>query len=185
MFADNTLTPKEAVRVCALGTVAGAPMRYSDLAGSVRHFCSRVMGPSLDLMGMSIEMLRYEGLVESIDGQGMEDDAMLSITEAGRRELRSLLTARLRPFSDFSKLLVTLKFRFFHLLDTKERAAQIDMLLDVTEAELARFEDLRQSCAGEGEALLGWLDHDIDQLRQRLTWLEQFPNHFNTDAGRR
>ena len=79
----------------------------------------------------------------------------------------------MRPFSDLSKLVITLKFRFLHLLEAKDRAAQIDMLLDVTEAELARLEDLRQSCAGEDAALLAWLDHDIEQISRRLAWLEQ------------
>ena len=68
MFADNTLTPKEAVRLCALGGVAAGPVCYSALAGAVRHFTARIMGPSLDLMGLSVELLRYEGLVEAIDG---------------------------------------------------------------------------------------------------------------------
>ncbi len=174
MFADHTLTPKEAVRVCALGTIARGPMRYSDLAGSVRHFCSRVIGPSLDLMGTSIELLRYEALVEAIDGQGMEDDALLAITEAGRRELRNLLTAKLRVSSDLTKLVVALKFRFLHLLEQKDQAGQIDMLLDVCDSELSRLEDLRQASADEDAALLTWLDHDIEQLRQRVTWLEEF-----------
>ncbi|PKU22613.1 hypothetical protein [Telmatospirillum siberiense] len=173
MFADQTLTPKEAVRVCALGTVAAGPMRYSELAGSVRHFCGRVMGPSLDLMGISIELLRYEGLVEAIDGQGMEDDALLTITDAGRRELYKLLTTRLRPSSDLTKLVITLKFRFLHLLDPKDQGKQIDMLLDVCESELVRFEDLRAASEKEGAPLLAWLDHDILQLRERLTWLER------------
>ena len=133
MFADNTLTPKEAVRLCALGTIATAPMRYSDLAGSVRHFCSRVMGPSLDLMGLSIELLRYEGLVDAVDGKGMEDDALLAISDSGRRELRALLTAKLRPSSDLSKLLIALKFRFLHLLEKKDKLGQMDMLLDLCE----------------------------------------------------
>ena len=174
MFADNTLTPKEAVRVCALGTVAAAPMRYSDLAGSVRHFCSRVMGPSLDLMGISIELLRYEGLVEAIEGQGMEDDALLAITTAGRRELRSLLTGKLRTSSDLTKLVVALKFRFLHLLDQKDQAGQIDMLLDMCDSELSRLEDLQLASAAEDAALLAWLGHDIEQLRQRIAWLEDF-----------
>ncbi len=173
MFADHTLTPKEAVRVCALGTIAAGPMRYSDLAGSVRHFCGRVMGPSLDLMGTSIELLRYEGLVDAIDGQGMEDDALLAISAAGRRELQGLLTAKLRPSSDLTKLVITLKFRFLHLLDPKEQGRQIDMLLDVCESELVRIEDLQAASKGEGIALLAWLDHDIKQLRERLAWLEQ------------
>jgi hypothetical protein len=173
MFADNTLTPKEAVRVCALGTIASGPMRYSELAGSVRHFCGRVMGPSLDLMGISVELLRYEGLVDAIDGQGMEDDALLAISDAGQRELQNLLTARLRPSSDLTKLVITLKFRFLHLLNAKEQERQLDMLLDVCESELVRMEDLHAASKGEGEALLAWLGHDIKQLHERLAWLEK------------
>lgn len=174
MFADNTLTPKEAVRLCALGTVAAQPMRYSALAESVRHFCGRVMGPSLDLMGLSIELLRYEGLVEAVDGQGMEDDALLSISDSGRRELRALLTAKMRPSSDLSKLVIALKFRFLHLLDKKDKLEQMDMLLDLCESQLARLEDLRDASQGEGLALHAWLDHDITLLKQRLIWLEEF-----------
>jgi DNA-binding PadR family transcriptional regulator len=173
VFTDQTLTPKEAQRLCALGTVAGAPMRYGALAGAVRLFCGRIMGPSLDLMGPSIELLRYEGLIEARDGRGMEDDALLAITEAGRRELKTLLTARVRPSSDLSKLVVALKFRFFHVLDDAEKAAQVEMLREASESELARLEDLRASDAASG-SLGAWLDHDIDLLRQRIAWLESF-----------
>ncbi len=173
MFTDQTLTPKEALRLCALGTVAGEPMRYGALAGAVRHFCGRVMGPSLDLMGPSIELLRYEGLVEARDGKGMEDDALLAITAAGRHELKTLLTARVRPSSDLSKLVVALKFRFFHLFDADEKKTQIEMLREASESELARLEDLRASEAASG-SLAAWLDHDLDLLRQRLAWLESF-----------
>ncbi len=174
MFADNTLTPKEAVRLCALGLVADAPLRYSVLAGSVRHFLSRIAGPSLDLLGLSVELLRYEGLVAAIDGEGMEDDALLSITEAGRRELDNLLTARLRPGSDLSKLVIALKFRFLHLLGRGAQRAQAEMLVEATEGELTRLIDLRQHHAGEDGHLLAWLDHDIALLESRLTWLEAF-----------
>jgi DNA-binding PadR family transcriptional regulator len=177
MFADHTLTPKEAVRVCALGTIAAGPMHYSTLADSVRHFCSRVMGPSLDLMGISIELLRYESLVEAIDGEGMEDDALLAITDAGRRELHALLTAKLRPSTDLTKLIIALKFRFIHLLEPNEQERQIEMLLDVSESELARLEDLREASADLGPALLAWLDHDIGQLRERLAWLDRIRQH--------
>lgn len=174
MFADNTLTPKEAVRLCALGLVAGAPMHYSELAGAVRHFCSRIMGPSLDLLGLSVELLKYEGLVEAVDGQGMEDDALLTITAAGRRELESLLTARLRPASDLSKLVVALKFRFLRLLTPAQQRAQAEMLIEVTEGELARLLDLRQHESGDPGHLIAWLDHDIGLLESRLAWLEDF-----------
>jgi len=177
MFADNTLTPKEAVRLCALGTIAREPMRYGDLAGAVRHFISRVAGPQIDLMGASIELLRYEGLVETVPGSGGEDDSLLAITAAGRRELHTLLVARLRPASDLSKLIIALKMRFLHLLDRDDRVAQADLLAEGVESELARLLDLRGSSAGEeGESsdLVAWLDHEISLLESRLDWLDRF-----------
>lgn len=169
MFADNTLTPKEAMRLCALGTIAPRPMRYSELAGSVRHFISRVAGPQIELMGTSVELLRYEGLVEAVDGAGMDDDALLAITAAGRRELHTLLTARIRPGTDLSKLIVALKMRFLDLLEPAEQRGQIDLLIDSVESELARFDDLRGGAEGH---LVDWLDHEIDALERRLSWLE-------------
>ena len=90
MYTDNTLTPKEAVRLCALGTLSIQPMPYGAqssmsygaqssmpygaLAESIRHFVSHVIGPSLDVMGQSIELLRYEGLVDFIQNDGEDDD---------------------------------------------------------------------------------------------------------------
>lgn len=177
MFTDNTLTPKEAVRLCALGTIASKPMRYSELAGSVRHFTSRIMGPSLELMGTSIELLRYEGLVEALDGKGMEDDALITISPVGQRELHGLLTARLRPASDLSKLVVALKIRFLDLLEPAERQNQVELLMDGVESELARLIDLRGNNSqedGPDSALVAWLDHDISLLESRLSWLEDF-----------
>jgi len=175
MFADNTLTPKEAVRLCALGTIAREPMLYGELAGAVRHFISRVAGPQIDLMGASIELLRYEGLVESVGGS--DNDALLSITAAGRRELHTLLVARIRPASDLSKLIIALKMRFLHLLERDDRLAQADLLAEGFESELARLLDLRGSSAGEeGESsdLVAWLDHEIALLESRLDWLDRF-----------
>jgi len=175
MFADNTLTPKEAVRLCALGTLALGPKRYAELANAIRHFISRITGPSLDVMGISIELLKYEGLIEATDGVGMEDDATLVITEAGRGELRTLLTANVRAAaSEISKLVVALKFRFMHLLNRDEQLSQTELLIEVTESELVRLEDLRDHHAEDQGHLAIWLDHDIDILNQRLVWLEDF-----------
>lgn len=174
MFADNTLTPKEAVRLCALGMVADAPARYSALAGGVRHFISRIAGPSLELMGLSVELLKYEGLVAPVEGEGMEDDALLEITDAGKRELRALLTARIRPGTDLTKLVVALKFRFLHLLEPDDQRTQVDMLMDAVEGELARLMDLRSHQEGKPGHLTAWLDHEIDALESRLAWLEDF-----------
>ena len=174
MYSDNTLTPKEATRLCALGTLAVAPMRYSAVATSVRHFISRILGPSLDLLTPSIELLKYEGLVKPVDGSGMEDDALLSITDKGREELRALLTAGMRNgASELNKLIVALKFRFLHLLEPSERQAQTDLLIDVCEEEIARLADLKESAADD--SYLGeWLDQDIGEMESRLAWLASF-----------
>ncbi len=109
MYADNTLTPKEAVRLCALGTLALRPMCYSALADAIRHFVSRVLGPSLDVMGTSLELLKYEGLIEAADGADNNNGTELAITEAGRAELRALLTANIRlGATELNKLIVAL-----------------------------------------------------------------------------
>jgi hypothetical protein len=85
--------------------------------------------------------LKYEGLIEAIDGEGMTDDAALRTTETGRRELRTLLTARLRlGAAELNKLVVALKFRFLHLLPAEDQRAQADHLVEVCENELARLE---------------------------------------------
>ena len=67
MFNDNSLLPKEAVRLAALGMVCEHPKRYAELANAVRDFTSRIVGPSLDLLGSSIELLKTEGLIAGED----------------------------------------------------------------------------------------------------------------------
>lgn len=175
MYSDNTLTPKEAIRLCALGTLAAGPVRYSELATSIRHFVGRILGPSLDVMGTSIELLKYEGLVEAKDGLGMEDDALLSITGEGSQALQTLMTTNIRAAAtELNKLIVALKFRFLHLLDLGEQRIQADLLVDACENELARLEDLRRHHEGDAGYLKQWLDHDIETLAERLSWLEGF-----------
>ena len=175
MYADNTLTPKEAVRLCALGTLASGPLRYSALASEIRHFISHITGPSLEVMGTSLELLKYEGLVMAVDGKGMEDDATLSITEDGKRELRTLLTANVRAqASDMNKLIVALKFRFLHLLGKQDQRTQTEILIEAQETELARLEELHQRHAGDDGYLVEWLDHDILDRLSHLAWLRDF-----------
>jgi len=172
MFSDNTLTPKEAIRLCALGTLALEPMSYAALATSVRHFVSHVIGPSPEVMGHSIELLKYEGLIESTGTQG---DAPLRVTDAGRAETRLLLTANVRAAAtELNKLIIALKFRFLHLLEPSDQYGQADLLVEACEQELARLDDLRQHNAEDGGYLIPWLDHDIGLLEARLAWLTDF-----------
>lgn len=181
MYADHTLTPKEAVRLCALGTLAVTPMRYGELAISIRHFISRVIGPTPEIMGHSIELLRYEGLVETIEGE--DENALLRITEDGAAEMQALLTADLRPSNtELNTLITALKFRFLHLLPAEQRQAQAELLLAAVEREIARLQDLRCHPSGAAGYLAGWLDHHLESLQGRLDWLSHLREQLSAEA---
>src|SRR5665213_3185432 len=168
MFRDNSLIPTEAVRLAALGLLAEAPRHYGDLAAEIRHFTSRIAGPSLDLMGTSLELLRYEGLVAAIGGSGMADNAMLEITPAGAAALQALLKAHLRaPLGDYNRLALLLKLRFLPLLPASEQHEQMTHISQSLESELVRLEDLRRHNAAPGP-FRDWLDQDIAALHARL-----------------
>ena len=169
MYRDNTLIPSEAIRLLALGILATDGMDYANLAGEVRHFAGHIVGPSLELLGAPIEVLKVEGLIEAADGE--DPDSPLSITAAGREELNRLLTTSLRaPVSDINKLIIALKMRFLHLLEPKERRLQAEMMFEIYERQLVRLTELRGRHAGGPGHLDGFLDHEIAQTRERLDW---------------
>lgn len=173
MFRDNSLIPAEAIRLAALGLLAEAPRRYGDLAIEIRHFTSRVVGPSLDLMGTSLELLRYEGLIGTVDGQGTADNAVLRLTEHGREALAALLRAQLRSsVSDMNRLALLLKLRFLHHLPAAEQQGQLALMADSLESERARLEELRQHYAAPG-LFRDWLEHDIALVDDRIAWLRR------------
>ncbi|MGF1607882.1 MAG: hypothetical protein ACFCUQ_00690 [Kiloniellales bacterium] len=173
MYRDNTLIPSEAVRLLALGILADGERSYADLASEVRRFTSHVVGPSLDLVGSPLELLKVEGLIEPLEGSGRGDDARLRITVAGRDELTRLLTANVRPpVSDINKLIIALKMRLLHLLPAKEQRLQLDGLIEMCERELARLVSLRGHHSQDPGHLVAWLDHDIAAVRRRLAWFQ-------------
>ena len=180
MYPDHSLMPKEAVHLAALGILAEGPRTYADLAAVVRDFTSHVVGPNLDLMGTSIQLLAYESLITAEDGVGQSQtlapDALLSITDAGRSQLKTLLLASVRtPFNDLNKLIVALKMRLFDLLDDDERQAQVEVITSALRSELARLALLRQRRAEETDStdtLVHWLDHDLSQIEDSLAWFE-------------
>jgi hypothetical protein len=169
LFRDNSLIPAEAIRLAALGLLAESARRYGDLASEIRHFTSRIAGPSLDLMGSSLELLIYEGLAEAVDGKGMADNALLRLTPPGATALQALLKARLRgPLGDLNRLTLLLKLRFLRHLPEAEQQAQLSLIAESLEEELARLEDLRRHHETAPGPFLDWLDHDIAALRARL-----------------
>ena len=174
MYRDNTLIPTEAIRLAALGTLTAGPRRYADLAREVRGFASRFTGPSLDILGSSLELLRLEGLVQPVEGTGMEDNALLAITQAGSVALEELLESSIRsPVDGISKLIVALKLRFLHLLTPAKRRQQIERLAELSAGERARLKDLRASHGEESGHLAAWLDLEVAQVEGRIAWLQE------------
>jgi DNA-binding PadR family transcriptional regulator len=168
MYRDRTLLPKEAMRMAVLGILAGTPMDYAGLATELRHFTSRIVGPSLELTGSSIEMLRLEGLIAFVGGQ------RLTLTEQGRAELRELLSSGVRaPFDGINRLVLALKMRFLHLLDAQSQRDQAEMMIEAAETELARIEDLRKQHAADAGHLPDFLAHDADEARARVEWFKE------------
>ncbi len=175
MYRDNTLIPSEAIRLLALGVLATRERPYAELAHEVRHFVGHVVGPSLDLVGAPIEVLKIEGLIEEIEAEAAEPNPdpapPLRITAAGREELNRLMTSNLRaPVSDINRLIITLKMRFLHLLAPAERRQQAEIMIEMCERQLARLTELRGHHGDAPGHLTGWLDHEVDQTRQRLEW---------------
>jgi DNA-binding PadR family transcriptional regulator len=169
MFRDRSLIPAEAVRLMALGLLAEGPRAYGELASEIRYFTSNFVGPSLDLMGSSIEVLRTQGLIEAVDGQGMADNAMMRLLPAGRAMLDELLRARLgQGQGDINRLTLRLKLRFLALLPAAEQAAQRALIAETLESELARLADLARRSAVAPVLFRAWLDRDIAALEAHL-----------------
>lgn len=174
MYRDNTLIPAEAVRLAALGSLAEGDKSYGELAREIRFFVARIVGPSLDLLGSSLELLRLEGLIESLENssaaEGMTDESILRITDDGREAWRTLMLSNVRGLAtDLSRLVIALKMRFLPLLADGDRHEQLEVLAEACETELARLRDLRKSY---GSGLLAeWLDHEIEEAAERHRWL--------------
>ena len=182
MYTDNTLTPREAIRLCALGTLAesstdsGTAITYDDLARSVRHFISGITGPSIELMGESIELLRFEGLIKTKDNTNPSNPSLL-ITKEGIQLLETLLSANIRLGSgDLNELIIALKFRFLHHLNPIQQLNQIELMLEVCESELVRHEDLYNHYEQDDGHISGWLQNNIERLEIRNEWLKEFKN---------
>ncbi|HAA92018.1 MAG: hypothetical protein CMM48_01465 [Rhodospirillaceae bacterium] len=172
MYRDNTLIPTEAIRLAALGRLMEGPTPYGELAREVRQFVSLLVGPSLDMLAPSLELLCFEGLAESAGDANADPDAEIAITEEGRIAFRGLMTSNVRaPVNDVSRLVMALKLRFLHLLEGEDRADQIEMLSEMCETELARLEQLKSLQNSGGFA--NWLGFEIDQLQARLDWFKR------------
>lgn len=172
MYRDKTLIPTEALRLCMLGTLATKPHSYAELAREVRVFASRIVGPSLDMMGLSIEVLRAEGLVVPVAESPDPANELLELTNEGHTELRMLMISNLRsPVDDNSQLVFALKLRFLHLLSETDARDQVERMREISETEHARLVDLKKRYGAEPGQFHAWLDLELTQVEDRLDWL--------------
>jgi len=175
MYRDNTLIPTEAVRLAALGALVEGDCRYAALSSDVRYFVTHISGPSLDLLGTSLELLQLEGLLETVDVETDEHggkDQLLRITVAGRAVFEELMLSNVRaPMNEVSNLVIALKIRFLHLLSQNAQAEQAETLIEMCETERARLTELRKR---HGDGHLGdWLVMELRRLDDRITWFQQ------------
>ena len=174
MQRDRTLMPAEALRLAALGVLAGhETMAYAALATEVRLFTASYGGSPIDVMSSSIELLRFESLIEVVEKADDPGDAIVALTAEGREELEALLQSPVKTAGAYAKLLTALKMRFLHLLTDDQRTLQRELFADLLERELARLLDLRGRLSGEHPDFLAWLDLDIDRVKAELIWFEQ------------
>lgn len=174
MYKDNSLIPSEAVRLAALGLLAKRVRSYADLARDIRYFTARIVGPSLDLLGPSLELLKVEGLIEVVDPKTAHDAQLVRLTRDGEAELQRLMNANLRgPMGEVNKLIVALKLHFLDLLTDEQRRQQLEMLMEVCDRELVRLNDLRANHADSEGALIPWLDHEIAEVQARRDWFRR------------
>lgn len=173
MYKDNSLIPSEAVRLAALGLLWQGERSYADLAREIRHFIGRIVGPSLELLGPSLELFKIEGLIEAVDPRQPPEDEVMRLTEEGRAELHRLMTTRLRgPMGEVNRLIIAFKMHFFECLPPSNRRQQLDLLIEACDKELSRLADLRAypPVAGAESHLASWLELEIAEIEGRRRW---------------
>ena len=172
MQRDRALIPVEGLRLAALGILARqGPMAYASLDTLVRLFATSYGASPVDVMSSSIELLRFEGLIEIGEHEADAGSAPVVLTAWGREELERLMIAPVKVTGAYAKLLVALKLRFFHLLGDREKKMLAEVLGDALRSERARLVNLRRHMEGEDADFLAWLDRDLARVAEELAWL--------------
>jgi putative AphA-like transcriptional regulator len=169
MPSESALLPTQTVRLAALGILAEGAKPYAELAREVVDFIRCILGQSLDLMGTSLELLRYEGLIEAKGGTGMIDNAEMRLTPTGEAALRRLLAAGLNaPGNELNHLVLALKLRFLPILGEDDRCRQLALIGEWYAGEILRLEQLRTRHAGRSPQFRRWIEREIELTRERL-----------------
>ena len=168
MYRDRSLQPGETVKLIALGLLVESPRTYAELANDIRYFTARIVGPSLDLLGSSLEILRLEGWIAP--KENTEKTGPISLTDSGYEQFLSLMNAPLRiPLNDSNRLALLTKLRFLSYLPEETRLDQIDLIEELVEKEQAWNAELARDFPHT--ALGAWVEMECKDLAAKRTWL--------------
>ena len=160
--------------MAALGALIERARSYDDIANEVRSFISRIVGPSLELMGTSIELLKLEGLIETVNDNDKGDSSLLQLSPAGLQELKEYLRSNLKSGgSELNKLVIALKLRFIDILDDDERRDQLLAIRDMYHNEKRRLEDLKNQTTWLTGFLLESIELDLFLVNKKIEWCDQ------------
>ena len=160
--------------MAALGALIERARSYDDIANEVRSFISRIVGPSLELMGTSIELLKLEGLIETVNDNDKADSSLLQLSPAGLQELKEYLRSNLKSRgSELNKLVIALKLRFIDILDDDERRDQLLAIRDMYHNEKRRLEDLKNQTTWLTGFLLESIELELFVVNKRIEWCDQ------------
>ena len=174
MYRDNSLIPRETIKMAALGALIERERSYDDIANEVRSFISRIVGPSLELMGTSIELLKVEGLIETVNHNDKDDASLLRLSPAGLQELKEYLRSNLKSGgSELNKLVIALKLRFIDILNDDERRDQFLAIRDIYHNEKRRLDDLKNQTTWLTGFLLESIELDLYVVNKRIEWCDQ------------
>ena len=174
LYRDNSLIPRETIKMAALGALIERARSYDDIANEVRSFISRIVGPSLELMGTSIELLKLEGLIETVNDNDEDDASLLQLSPLGLQELKEYLRSNLKSGgSELNKLVIALKLRFIDILDDDERRDQLLAIRDMYHNEKRRLEDLKNQTTWLTGFLLESIELDLFLVNKKIEWCDQ------------
>ena len=174
MYRDNSLIPRETIKMAALGALIGRNRSYDDVASEVRSFISRIVGPSLELMGTSIELLKLEGLIETVDQDGQSQTELLQLSVAGLEELKEYLRSNLKAGgSELNRLVIALKLRFIDILSEDEKREQLSAVKEMYLNERKRLEDLKSQPSWTTGLFSESIELDLSIANKRIEWCDK------------
>tara|TARA_Y100000588_G_scaffold378057_1_gene457981 strand:+ start:532 stop:1047 length:516 start_codon:yes stop_codon:yes gene_type:complete len=157
--------------MAALGALVERRRSYNEVSREVRQFAARIVGPSLDLLGTSIELLKLEGLIETVELATDDSGEILELSDHGLEELKEYLKSNVRSGgSDLNRLVVALKLRFLTVLDVEEQIEQLISLRDMYEAEKIRLLDLEKQSQWLSGLLPELIHLEIGVADDRIRW---------------